>query len=97
MKLFVDDPSPSCHPLHITFANNVAVAEGIAMFHFALKSDGYCFKPSMRMLAHTQFLFRAGELLRGGIVEHQKRAKLLGKCEVVEHWINVEAIPYPVR
>lgn len=53
VKLFMEDPCASRHPLHIARADDAALASRVAMRNLALVDDGHRLKTAMRMHAHA--------------------------------------------
>ena len=96
VELLVDDTSRRGHPLDVARADAVAVADGIAVLHLALPSDGDRLETSVGMLPDAAPFVAGLELLGRGVVEHQPRGEFLRERLVVKHGEDVEAVADPV-
>ena len=97
MELFVQDAAGSGHPLHIAFADDAAVAGGVAVLHLAVIHNGDGFEAAMRMLAHAPALAGGLKLRRGGVVQQQKWAALgHARAAVAKHAVDRKSVAHPM-
>ena len=79
-----------------TWPDDPFVSNGITMLDLARQSHSDRFHSTMRVITDTSAARRWAVVLRGSVVEHQKRADLFCKRKICENGIYMEAIANPV-
>lgn len=94
--LLVNDAACRRHPLHVAGADDVLVADRVAVLHFALEGNCDGLEAAVGVLADPAPLCRRVEMLRGRVVKHEPRRELLREGELAEDWKNMEPVTNPV-
>src|SRR5580692_2597452 len=96
MKLLMQNAGSGGHPLHVTGANDPAVARRIAVRHFALKNYRYGLETAMRMFAHPTRVGGSWKLRRPGVIQQQKWTQLLSKFVIGKQAPHRKPITHPM-